>query len=164
LRFRMMDAYFLFFFCPLIHDFCRLRVGCNPVVGPGGFCRVANLNNNAYLCEKLKQIFMFNNKDSADMKKHLLWNFLTIMMVGLLSVGFVSCNKVDDFSTSVKAADLVGWWKFANGGLEGKTIQFDANGTYNSPFTYLYGSNNSHTHSSRFSLRPQNVVKEKCND
>ena len=70
-------------------------------------------------------------------KKNLL-HLMAIMMVAMLSVGLSSCDKVDDFSTPVSKSDLVGIWEFTNGGLKGKTIQFDANGTYNASFTYLY--------------------------
>ena len=73
------------------------------------------------------------------MKKSFYWSILTFMMVGLLSVGFASCNKLDAFSAYVNPSDLVGTWHFTDGGLEGKTITFDSNGTYDSAFTYLYG-------------------------
>lgn len=40
---------------------------------------------------------MFNNfKITVMKKKNLLWSLLTTMMVGLLSVGFVSCGDDDD--------------------------------------------------------------------
>ena len=69
-------------------------------------------------------------------KKNLL-HLMAIMMVAMLSVGLSSCDKVDDFSTPVSKSDLIGFWEFTNGGLKGKTIEFDAY-TYNASFTYLY--------------------------
>lgn len=79
-----------------------------------------------------------SNKKITTMKKNLIWCFLAVITAGLLCISLVSCDKDDTFSTPVNASHLVGRWKFTNGGLEGKTIQFDSNGTYSASFTYLY--------------------------
>lgn len=84
------------------------------------------------------------------MEKKYFWSLLTIMMVAMLSVGLASCDKVDDFSSSVSKSDIVGIWKFTQstdytssgvkeGTLKGKTIIFYDYDVYNSPQTYLYG-------------------------
>lgn len=79
-----------------------------------------------------------SNKKNYDYEKELNLVFSGRYKAGLLCISLVSCDKDDTFSTPVNASHLVGRWKFTNGGLEGKTIQFDSNGTYSASFTYLY--------------------------
>ena len=78
-----------------------------------------------------------------------LWGLLSFMMVAMLCVGFISCNKEDSYSTSVNVSDLVGTWDCTEstdywdggskeGALVGKYIIIESNGTYNSNSSTVY--------------------------
>ena len=47
------------------------------------------------------------------MRKKNLWSMLTIIMITMLTVGFVSCGGDDDDDDNKKEdnSDLIGWWK-----------------------------------------------------
>ena len=62
-----------------------------------------------------------------------------MMMVAMLCVGISSCKKEEFYNTSVNLSDIVGFWKFTSGNLEGENIEFSNNYTYNSPRTFFYG-------------------------
>lgn len=76
-------------------------------------------------------------------KKNLL-HLMAIMMVAMLSSGFVACDKVDEFSGSVNASDVVGNWKCKEGtnswgeSMSGKYLMIESNGTYSSNSSSLY--------------------------
>ena len=72
-------------------------------------------------------------------KKVSFRNLLAMMMVAMLCVGISSCKKEEFYNTSVNLPDIVGFWKFTSGNLEGESIEFANYYTYNSPRTFFYG-------------------------
>jgi hypothetical protein len=74
---------------------------------------------------------MYNNKRITAMnKKNYLWSLLTIMMLAVLSVGFVSCGDDDDDEItggSELVDKLQGTWQFQKGTetVMGMTITMD---------------------------------------
>ncbi len=102
------------------------------------------------------------------MDKKYFWRLLTIIMVAMLEFGFVSCKKLDEFSSSVNKSDLVGAWRFTQsidytssgakeGALNDKSITFDSNNTY---FSGTYFSTGYYIlNSNELTLRPSSGGK-----
>jgi ABC-type glycerol-3-phosphate transport system substrate-binding protein len=63
-------------------------------------------------------------------KKTLLWSMLTVMMVTMLSVGFVACGSDDDDDDNgtTSSSSVVGTWKGQEGN-DSMTATFNADGT-----------------------------------
>ena len=85
------------------------------------------------------------------MKKNLI-NWMIILMVAIMSVGFMSCSKDDDSSKDETVVSIVGTWRYDWGS---SAVSFTAY-TFNSdgsgfiydkgnpgrPFTYIYDKQN----------------------
>ena len=79
------------------------------------------------------------------MKKKILWSMLTVLMVTILSISFISCGSDDDDSSlSFSKEIIVGKWRITNiaGNNEhsnwlsvGKEAEFKSDGTCNGWFS-----------------------------
>ena len=89
-------------------------------------------------------------------KKSLIWSFLTIMVVALLSFGFVSCAKDDEEDISDPVANelrakIIGSWIDKTGSEQ---YIFESSGIVN--LTWFYKDGSSESCIFRFIIKKQN--------
>lgn len=102
--------------------------------------------------------------------KKILWNVLTIMMIGIMSVGFTACgDNESDFDGTVSSSDIKGKWKCVkatqgwstSGGVNNmlnKTITFSSSGyTLSAASRPFYSTGTYSVHSNQIWFYPSGM-------